>query len=197
MLITGYYAYRIFLTIKSHFNNKNYNLSDYEFNYIKPKYETFLKSNTIFYDILAKKSKTEKELVNILICAFMKNPTIWIKDIIDDYTYYRDLKNSWESKINNFPYLFKHDIAFLLENGMSFDISIGSFVFDKLISHKIELETFIILKGIFNFCLDNDDNYKYLYPNKYVKYECILQFDLNKYKKMLEEIIKCNIKTIE
>ena len=192
MVITGYYTYRIFLSMKAHFNQEHFDINEYEFNYLKPPYETFLKTKGMdFYDILAKKVKTENQLVNILICAFIRDPSTWIKDIIDNYSEYKKRSDEWEGKIKNFPYLFEQDCYYLMEKGLKFDKTMGDFILNEYCSSNINVETFIIFKKIFVFSLDNNLNFEYIYKHKYSKYELLLKFDLTKYKEILEGVVKC------
>jgi len=193
MRITGYYAYRIFLTMKAHFNQENFDINKYDFHFLKPPYETFLKTKGIgLYDILAKKVKSEKQLVNILICAFIRDPTTWIKDIVENYSDYKKRSDKWEGKMNNFPYLFEQDCYKLMERGLKFDSSLGEFVLDEFCNGNINVETFIIFKKIFVFSLDKSLNFEYIYKHKYSKYELLLKFDLTKYKEILEGVVRCN-----
>lgn len=193
MRITGYYTYRIFITLKAHFNQKNFDINKYDFNYLKPSYDTFLKTKGIkFYDSLAKKAVSEKRLVNILICAFVNDPTTWIKDIVNNFNTFNENAIEWENKINNFPYIFEQDCYLLMEKGLKFDSSLGDFVFSEFCNGNISVESFIIFKKIFIFSLDNNINFEYIYKDKYSKYELLLKFDLSKYKNILEGVIKCN-----
>ena len=192
MIITGYYAYRIYLTLKAHFSQDHFNINKYDFNYLTPSYETFLKTSGIkFYDILAKNVRTEKRLVNILICAFLDDPNIWIKQIVDKYSELVEITDEWESKINNLPYIFEQDCYYLMEHGLKFDSSLGEFIFSEFCNGNINVETFIIFKKIFIFSLDNNINFEYIYKDKYTKYELLLKFDLSKYKEILEGVVRC------
>ena len=133
--------------------------------------------------------KTEKDVVSLLIAAFVDDPYVWIGDIANDLSHYKDLKAIRESRIENISYIFTQNCIYLLEGGMKFDDMMGQHVLYRFLESNIELETFIILKQIFKFNLDNNPNYDYLYRGKYEKYEFLLQIDTEKYKQRLKEIV--------
>jgi hypothetical protein len=93
------------------------------------------------------------------------------------------------SRIENMEYVFKKDVAYLLEKGMKFDKTLGEFVLNAFVSSKISLESFIIMRRIFGFVLDGIPNYTYIYQDKYEKYELLVSVNVEKYKKILEEAI--------
>lgn len=193
MRISGYHVYRIYLTYKTHFNSKAYSLDKYNFHLLKPSYESFLDiKGQHYYDILAEKCKKEDFISNLFIAAFMDDATLWIGDIVNNYSHYIDLKTIWEGRLANLGYTFKQECLYLLEKGMKFDDKMGEFVFQEWLNAKLTLETFIILKKMFHFSFDSNIAYDYSFGSKYEKYECLLKIDKDKYRKLLEEAIMSN-----
>ena len=189
-IISGFFVYKAYVTYKSHFNQTSSDISKYEFNLFDISYDTFLKTKGIhYYDKLAKMIQKEKDLISLLIAVFMDNPNTWIGDIYMNYRYYIEKKEERENRISNIHYTFKSECIRLIEDGMKFDNTLGEYLLDKFIKSDITLETFIILKKIFNITLDNNINYDYLYKGKYYKYELLLRVDIEKYKNILKEAI--------
>lgn len=189
-IVSGFFVYKLYVTYKAHFNQKGSDISKYNFNAFNIPYDTFLNTKGhYFYDRIAKRLQKESEVVSLLISAFVDDPDVWIGDIWNNISDYIELKDIRESVIANMSYIFKKDCIYLLENGMTFDSNMGLFVLDKFLESNIELETFFIFKKIFNFSLDGNTNYDYLYKGKYDKYECLVNINTEKYKKLLEDIL--------
>ncbi len=190
--------YRLFLTYKMHFNpNKKTSLDRYNFKPINVSYETFLKfKGKSHCDRISKRLRKEEAVKNTFIASFLKYHTINIFQIADDISHFIELKNKWESHIANFPYLFRKDCIFLMDSGLTFDSGLGEFVFNHFMKSNIELETFIVMDKLFKFSLDSNVEYCYIYVGRYLQYQRLLQIDLLKYRKILEETVK-NIRDIK
>ena len=192
-IVSGFYVYRAYISYKSHFNQKGSDISKYNFNLFKVSYTSFLNTKgQNFYDKIAKRLQKEPEVINVFISAFMTDSSLWIGDICNELSYYIELNENRQNRINNMAYIFRRDCITLLNAGLKFDTSLGILAFNKFISSEIELESFIIFKKIFNFNLDNNKEYCYFYRDKYLKYECLLNVDIEKYKQTLKECVLSN-----
>lgn len=192
-IVSAFYVYRLYITFKAHFSQETTDISKYGFRPFKISYDTFIETRGIeYYERIAKRMKKEKDVVGLFISAFIEDPNTWIGTIADDMPRYIDLKEIRDSRLDNIKYLFQKNMLYLLDSGMKFDGSMGQFCLYRFLESNIELETFIILRKIFNFTLDNTPNYDYLYKGKYEKYEMLLNVDTEKYKKLIEEIIMSN-----
>ena len=189
-IISGFFVYKAYVTYKAHFNQKGSDISKYNFNIFNISYETFLNTKGHhYYDNIAKKIQKESDIINLLISAFLDEPSVWIGDIWLNIHHYIDLKEVRENRIANMAYVFRRDCIYLLDSGMIFDDGLGEFVLDIFLQSNIELETFIIFRKIFEFNLDKVINYNYLYKGKYEKYEFLLNINKEKYKLILQEAI--------
>ena len=189
-IVSGYYVYKVYITYKSHFCQPDADISKYNFGVFNVPYNAFLKTKGIhFYDKIAKVMKKETEVISLFISAFMDNPDTWIGDVCNNLSHYLELKEIREGRIGNIPYTFKRDCIYLLDHGMKFDEGMGTFSMNCFLDSSIQLESFIILRKIFKFNLNDNINYGYLYKGKYEKYECLLNIDIDKYKKILRECI--------
>lgn len=192
-IVSGFFVYRVYITYKAHFSASNSDISKYGYRLFNPSYDTFLDTKGhSYYDKIAKLFKTEMEVTNLLISAFLDDPDVWIGTICLDIEKYRELKEKREALIQNMPYVFAKDCKYLFLAGMKFDKTLGEFVFNELMQSAIELETFIILKKIFKFNIDNNTTYDYIYRIKYTKYENLLRVDVDKYKSILKEVVMQN-----
>ena len=189
-IVSGFFVYRVYISYKAHFSASTADISKYEFGLFKPSYDAFISTKGHFYyDRIAKLLKTESEFTILFISAFLYDPDVWIGDVYMDLDKYKDLKTAREDLLQDMHYIFAKDCKHLMSTGMKFNKDLGEFVFDKLMSSSTELETFIILKKIFKFNLDNNSTYDYIYRIKYTKYEYLLKIDIDKYKSILKEVI--------
>lgn len=192
-IVSGYFVYKVYTSYKAHFSASNTDLSKYGFRLFNPSYDTFLNTKgKQFYDKIAKKLQTEIEVTNLFIAAFLDDPDLWIGNIVSNLSRYIELKELRTGKLANMPYIFNDNCTKLLREGMKFNDDMGEFCFNALMKSSIELETFIVLKKIFNFVIDNNTTYDYIYSSKYLKYEYLLTIDVEKYKIILKEAIMQN-----
>lgn len=189
-IISGFFVYKAYITYKTHFTQEGVDISMYGYKLFNISYESFLNTKgKYYYDKIAKKIQKESDLISLFIAVFVDSPDIWIGDIWDNINQYIELKNERESRIDNMSYLFKKDCIYLIDSGMSFDDTTGEFILSSFMKSDIELETFIILKKIFRFELDNVTAYDYFYRGKYEKYEFLLNINIEKYKIILKEVV--------
>jgi len=189
-IISGFFVYRVYITYKSHFSSSDADISKYNYNLFNVSYDAFLSTKGVhYYDKIAKRIQKEKEVVNLFISAFIDNPNTWIGDIFLNLSHYINLKEERENRLSNLSYLFKKDCINMIAKGLLFNNELGNFVFNEFTQANIELETFIIFKKIFNFSLDNNIEYDYIYRVKYEKYEFLLNINTEKYKLLLKEAI--------
>lgn len=187
---SGFFVYKAYITYKSHFTQNGTDISKYGYNLFNISYDAFLSAKGIhFYDNIAHKVKNKKDVINLLITAFLDNPNIWIGDIWRNLRQYIELDEHRQNHLANMPYLFRKDCIYLFEKGMKFDGDLDTFVFEEFMQSNIEVETFIIYKKIFCFIIDNNMSYDYFYKTKYEKYEFLMDVDLNKYKQILKEVV--------
>jgi hypothetical protein len=180
----------MYISYRAHFKDKETDISKYGYNAFRIPYDTFLKTRgQHYYDLLSQKVKSDKVLIPLFIATFLDDPQTWIGDIVLNYTHYNSLREIHEGRLGNLSYLFKKDCINMMDRGLKFDPSMGDFVFQQFNQSDIELETFIIFKKMFNFSLDNNTKYNYLYPCKYRKYELLLNVNMKKYKQFLKEVI--------
>lgn len=105
-------AYKTYVSLKSHFNNKNYDYFKYNGKNKKISYDTFLKRND---KIFFKKLSKHKDVIGILVSNFLENKNNWIKELAynkDSEQVYKD----WLKRNQSLSYMFKQDISKLDEN---------------------------------------------------------------------------------
>jgi hypothetical protein len=187
---SGFFVYKVYITYKAHFSYSNTNIAKYNFKNFNVSYNSYVNTKGKHYYIwLGQKLRNKMMVVNFFITAFIDDRDHWIGTISDNYEELINQTHSRLARLNNIEYIFKKDSIYLLDTGMKFDNTIGDFVLSAFVSSKISLETFIIFRRLFNFNLDNNPNYNYLYKVKYEKYEKLISINTDTYKQILKEVI--------
>lgn len=192
--LTPYYAFRIYFSIKNHFNGK-YDLIKYKWNFMNPMKNNFYSWHGygVFKALTDYKIKNVREWVNICIVLHLNNPASTFDQLLDEYEHWKSESFQWQGHVANMPYKFKEESTNLMvqmfNENMTFDSRFPVWLLDKYLTHKICLETFIIMKQVLKIGLDGDPNYEYLYKSKFEFYETLLNISSEKYRVILEESI--------
>lgn len=105
-------AYKTYVSIKSHFNNKHYDYFKYNGKNKRISYDTFKKRNDkIFFLKLSK----HKDVIGVLVSNFLENKGNWIKDLAynkDAEQVYKD----WLKRNQSLSYIFDQEILKLEDN---------------------------------------------------------------------------------
>jgi len=188
-IISGFRVYRFYITLKAHFQGKA-DITAFDYNPFRFTYATYLDNKGLnYFEWLATKLRDDSTTINFFITAFLLDNTHTIYSICDDYETIREKMEIRLGKIEKMAYHFKKDCKYLIDAGWKFDKDMGNFLLNQFLSSNIELETFIILRKMFNFSLDGLPDYEYIYRDMYERYELFFSIDMEKYKTILEEAI--------
>lgn len=153
-------VYKIYLALKLHFTNKNYDVVKYN-GKVKASEKSFLKRNDgIFFKKLAKKYSRE-EIVDYFIATFIvSGSTIHLSNEADRRY------EEWKTRKSKREYLFERDIAKIILEMEKREVS-NPFVeknlqhpltFQLYYANMINIETMVITDKIFNFVdIDTSD----------------------------------------
>ena len=87
-IVSGFFVYKVYITYKAHFSTST-DISKYNFRLFNISYETFINTNgKKYYDKIAKKFKTEQNVISLFVSAFVDDANLWIGDISNNISYY-------------------------------------------------------------------------------------------------------------
>lgn len=192
--ITGYDAYCLYISLKSHFTTKSYDFFKYGKKKIKA--NTYLsRSDRIFFEKLAKRYK-EQDIVGLIVANLLDNNYFWVGDFLSSDA--EEVFTNWKKRTESLEYVFKQEcdalFDFLEESKLTFDHLFRSENGDHPILLKFALrkevsaETFAILNILVHFVdkwndqLSDDPVWSEVGP-RYGKYEKFLAFNDDRRKK--------------
>ncbi len=148
--MTGFEAYKLYLSLKSHFSSKTYDYFKYN-GAVKAKLESFEnRKDKYFFSKLSKK----KDVLGFLVSLFVYGKKDqWIGDIIRNEES-EELFTKWQKVKQSITYVFTNDLDNLKEDFQSnFDVVDDQhpYLLKLLIGEHIHIETFIILNDIVRF----------------------------------------------
>tara|TARA_R100000458_G_C8278477_1_gene254673 strand:- start:14573 stop:15196 length:624 start_codon:yes stop_codon:yes gene_type:complete len=157
--MNGYDTFKLFMGLKLHFSKKTYDW--FKFNG-KTKlnarsYEN--RKDRYFFDKIAKKFKTEEEVVSFFVSNLIKKNNIWIGELFEleceeNYT-------EWKKTIQSLGYIFNEDCITIARSIVDSNLLFNDIFISKdnrhpiimrmVLQNKIKLESFVILNSILRF----------------------------------------------
>lgn len=135
-------VYKEYLALKKHFTTDNYDYHKYNGN-VRASFDSFATRKDAFFFHKLSKNQHWKEM---LLSNIVKDPKIWIGDLIDDRG--NEIYLNWESRIDALGHNFKNDLNLLKEDYASnFIVENGQhpFIMTQYFQNKITLETLTII----------------------------------------------------
>ena len=196
---TGFAAYALWNALKLHFTSDSYdyfkyngktNVSKQSFITRKDKYQFYKLSRK--YDL--------EELKNFYVANFVAGNAEWVGDLLQDG---EEIYRKWQKIQQSLTYTFDNDIIHLLDKyGIQgeeiFRVDRGNYpkLLEEVIHGNVMLETLIILNNNVNFVDKHwiprisDDIIWPMYCRKIKKYTPFIEYDKDKFMKLLKEKIK-------
>ena len=141
----SYRAYQDYLALKKHFSTKGYDYHKYN-GKVRASFDKFRTRNDVFFFYKLSKKANYRD---ILISNMVKNPNVWIRDILDEQC--EQVYKNWLKTKESLTYYFKLDLNQLDENYKSnFIVTDGQHprLMTLYLQNKISLETFAILSHL-------------------------------------------------
>lgn len=195
---SGFSAFAMFNALKLHFTTDSYDYIRYhgKSNVTADNFAT-RKDKYSFYK-LSRKYRLE-DLKNFYVSNLLEKDVNWIGDInnLDGEETYK----KWQKRNQSLTYRFEQDIIGLLNDTQSPNemlvVTDGQYpiLLKKVMHNTIAVETLVILNDIMNFfpMWDKKISDTIVWPTmkkKFVKYTPFIDYDKNKFKSILKEILK-------
>lgn len=157
--MNAYDAYRKYIAVKLHFQQKDYDYFKFS-GVAKVSREKFETRNDKYYFQRIAKVYNEEQFEQLLVANFISNKDVWIGDIVSDQGRQRLLE--WKKTQQSLEYLFEEDMKVLkqyIDDGEvhSFDSFFSREhedwpeIVTIVLQGTIKLESFIIINKILNF----------------------------------------------
>ena len=195
--MTPFEVYTTYLAFKNHFSKQNY---DY-FKYCgrsRASLQSFYKRKDRFFFERMSRQKNDDEIKAYFVANFTEcdDPErLWIGEIIRSG---EDIYNNWLKKSQSLSYMFKEQCEIFISKDNFNDLFFckkGNHpeLLKRYLQKSISLETLVILNMILHYVKDFDkkmsDPVWETVSLKIRKYEPFLNIDVEKYRKIIKEII--------
>ena len=189
----GYDAYTLYLGIKLHFINEEYNFIKYN-GKVKADIKSFLKRKDKYH--FAKLYKTYKDDLQDFYIANLSVRDQWAGDLLNEDAdrVYKD----WKKRNQKLSYLFETEVSdqlrkYKIDTLLKVNKGQHPRLLKAYMSKQISIETICIMDEIIGFTKDWDKliSEKIVYPEISIrinKYKSFVQFDHDKYKRKLIEL---------
>lgn len=194
--MTGYDAYKLYIALKNHFNSTTYDYFRYG-GKTRANYKSFEKRNDKhFFDILAEHKDVERFILANII---EDNPNIWASQIANEQQAEFNYR-AWLKRQESLTYLFRNELD-LLDDDFNSNLVCMDGHHPKLLKlvlqKRFSIEGLIILNDLAKFFRhwNKKINEDVIWPTKYQlfkKYKPFLNYDTEKYKKIVVDKFKCN-----
>ena len=197
-MITGYEAFGIYQALKLHFTTENFDYFKYN-GKSKISVTSFenRKDKWFFYK-LSRKFVNKKDMTNFIAHNFIEEGDVWSGALLEEKA---ETNHQLHQKINeSLTYTFKNDCKNLFGDSIDpnkyLEVVDGQYpeLLKKALQKDISFETLCVLNKILNFFpmwnkKINDTVFWPTFKRKIEKYTPFMEIDVEKYKKILKDII--------
>jgi len=190
-------AYRCYLSLKNHFTKNHYDYIKYRGKTRATKQAFYKRKDRFWFEKFAR-SKNDKEVEEFFVSNFISTTdpaTMWIGDMIKNgEARYVD----WKKKVESLSYNFKEETSSVFADNnfdamFHIDGSRHPDILKEYLGGKISLETMVICDIILGYVKEwdkklNDPVWETV-SMKIKKYKPFLNIDVQRYKKILKEIV--------
>lgn len=187
--MTPFQAYCRYVAIKNHFTNKSYDCHKYNFKVRSSKQSFERRNDKAFFYKLA----SHPDLDGFLVSLFIRNPELWVGDMILGYSRAEEIYLDWKKRSQRLLYTFTEDLKKLnLKTDLKCLPNQHPNALMSMLRGDVSVETLVILTDITG-ALDRwskrmagdviYDQYELILK----KYQSFLTYDRKEFKKVLRE----------
>lgn len=182
----------LYNSIKLHYTSKSYNAVTYNYH---TKIKNIPQNQYYIFEKLAKTYK--KELKYFYVSTLFENPRVWLGDLLS-----RDAEEifvDWKRRMQSLSFCFKNEIHEMLIDNTLKELIVPEKKYPILLKNTLQeknsVDTLLILDSIVHFFsrwdkfLENDLIWEEN-RDRYLKYRCFMNYDIEKMKKILIKEVK-------
>ena len=179
-------AYTTYLAVKNHFERDGYDYFRYH-GKITAKVESFYaRKDRFFFEKLARRT----DLVDFLVANFLVNDKAYARDLTHEEA--EGVYNDWLKRTQSLSYRFEQDLDKIEDLKSILSVKEGQHpeLLRMLLSHKVMIETVIVLEALIGFVANWDEKIQdtVIWPSvkrKIRKYRPFLKFDHQKFRNIV------------
>jgi hypothetical protein len=200
-MLTPYDVYVLYLSLKLHFTDPNYDFFKYS-GKVRAKKESFNKRKDRYFFEKLSRTKNQKDLINYFVSNFIESTDpskMWIGELKEKG---EDNYINWKGRIQSLSYRFEQDLHKLIDESHLYESLTSKTnshpkIIKYYLSEKISLETLIILNDITFFTNKLEESLSYdpiftLVMNKFKKYRPFLNYDKQHFINLLKSKVLNN-----
>lgn len=157
---TPYECYTIYLALKQHFSNENYDFLQYN-GKVRTSIKTYNKRNDRYFFEKLSRKYDRQEIIEYFVASFIHsdNPSsLWIGDLKSTGD---EIYTSWKANIQALTYRFTEDLKKLTESQHLYECIQSNEtkhppIIKAFLRNDITLETLFILEDILHFMKESD-----------------------------------------
>ena len=152
--VTPYEVYQKYLSLKQHFNKKNYDYFKFQ-GKVRANESSFEKRKDKHHFIRLSKIYKDEELTKFFVSNFVKSKDLWVGNATSPEG--RSNYIAWKTKIQSLPYVFENELEEMFDEHENFNdiFNVEDGQHPPIVRHvfgeEVSLETFIVLDSILNF----------------------------------------------
>ena len=152
--VTPYEVYQKYLSLKQHFNKKNYEYFKFQ-GKVRANESSFEKRKDKHHFIRLSKIYKDEELTKFFVSNFVKSKDLWVGNATSPEG--RSNYIAWKTKIQSLPYVFENELEEMFDENENFNdiFNVEDGQHPPIVRHvfgeEVSLETFIVLDSILNF----------------------------------------------
>lgn len=177
---TPYECYTIYLALKQHFSNENYDFFQYN-GKVRTSIKTYNKRNDRYFFEKLSRKYDKQEIIEYFVASFIMAPdpgNLWIGDL---RTKGEENYNTWKANTSSLTYRFNEELKSLTESKHLYECV--KFIDNKhpqiikaFLRNEVSLETLFILEDILHFMKSSD----------YDPILKLIEFKIKKYRPFFE-----------
>ncbi len=152
--VTPYEVYQKYLSLKQHFNKKDYDYFKFQ-GRVRANESSFEKRKDKHHFIRLSKIYKDEELTKFFVSNFVVTKDLWVGNATSAEG--RQNYIAWKAKIQSLPYVFENELEEMFDENETFNdiFNVEDGQHPPIVRHvfgeEISLETFIVLDSILNF----------------------------------------------
>ena len=159
--VTPYEVYQKYLSLKQHFNKKDYDYFKFQ-GRVRANESSFEKRKDKHHFIRLSKIYKDEELTKFFVSNFVKTKELWVGNATSAEG--RQNYIAWKAKIQSLPYVFENEIEAMFDENENFNdiFNVEDGQHPPIVRHvfgnEVSLETFVVLDSILNFTSKFNEN---------------------------------------